>query len=93
VQEVAIKRLKQTMYEKFATEFEKEFSIMVQLKHENIVGIVGQFVERMSVSVSPSLATPCELRGCKNRPTPFPALTSVLSFSLGFIEYVCCAVN
>ena len=46
VQDVAIKRLKQTMYEKFATEFEKEFSIMVQLQHPHIVCIIGQSVER-----------------------------------------------
>jgi len=46
VQDVAIKRLKQTMYEKFAKEFEKEFRIMIQLQHPNIVRIIGQSVER-----------------------------------------------
>ena len=46
VQEVAIKRLKQNMYEKFATEFEKEFRIMVKLDHDNVVHIIGQSVER-----------------------------------------------
>ena len=46
VQDVAIKRLKQTMYEKFAVEFDKEFSIMIQLQHPNIVRIIGQSDER-----------------------------------------------
>jgi len=53
VQDVAIKRLKQTMYEKFAREFEKEFRIMIQLQHPNIVRIIGQSVERkLTVSQS-----------------------------------------
>ena len=44
--------------------------------------------------------TPCELRGCKNRPAPFPGrmsytrrlnqALSVLSVSLDFFESVCC---
>jgi len=46
VQTVAIKRLKQSMYEKFASDFEKEFGIMIQLQHPNIVRIIGQSVER-----------------------------------------------
>ena len=46
VQEVAIKRLKQMMYEKFSAEFEKECSIMMQLQHPNIVRIIGQSRER-----------------------------------------------
>jgi len=50
VEDVAIKRLKQTVYDKFASEFEKEFSIMVQLQHPNIVHIIGQSIERTSRS-------------------------------------------
>jgi len=46
VQDVAIKRLKQMMYEKFSKEFEKECSIMMQLQHPNIVRIIGQSRER-----------------------------------------------
>ena len=46
VQDVAIKRLKQTMYEKFTSEFEKEFNIMVNLQHASIVGIIGRVIER-----------------------------------------------
>lgn len=42
VQPVAIKCLKSKMYQKFASEFEKEFQIMIRLKHENIVRIIGQ---------------------------------------------------
>jgi serine/threonine protein kinase len=42
VQDVAIKRLKKTMTEKYANEFEKEFRIMVRLEHSNIVRIIGR---------------------------------------------------
>lgn len=42
VTEVAIKRLKKTMTEKFQNEFEKEFKIMIDLKHPHIVGIIGR---------------------------------------------------
>lgn len=49
---MAIKRLKQMMYEKFATEFEKEFSIMIQLQHPNIIRIIGQSLERKLIGLS-----------------------------------------
>jgi len=40
------------MYEKFATEFEKEFSIMIQLQHPNIIRIIGQSLERKLIGLS-----------------------------------------
>jgi len=46
------------MYEKFAKEFEKEFSIMIRLQHPNIVRIIGQSDER-----KPTVAVGSYLRG------------------------------
>ena len=60
VQDVAIKRLKQNMYEKFAAEFEKEFVIMIQLQHPNIVRIIGQSVERMSPTTTMAILRPLD---------------------------------
>jgi len=60
VQDVAIKRLKQSMYEKFAKfEFEKEFTIMKQLQHPNIVCIIGQSLERKTDVSSTASAIWC----------------------------------
>ena len=42
VQQVAIKCLKAKMCQKFSAEFEKEFKIMVNLDHPNVVKILGQ---------------------------------------------------
>lgn len=39
---VAIKSLKQRMFEEFAGDFEKEIQIMMLLKHDNIIQIIGQ---------------------------------------------------
>ena len=43
---VAIKCLKPKNYNKYASEFEKEFRIMIMLKHDNIVNIIGQCPQR-----------------------------------------------
>ncbi len=44
--QVAIKRLKPEMYHKYEKEFDAECKIMIKLKHDNIVQILGQCPQR-----------------------------------------------
>ncbi len=43
--DIAIKSLKSKMYKKFSVEFEREIKMMLDLKHNNIVQIIGQCPE------------------------------------------------
>ena len=43
---MAVKCLKAEMYDKYHKDFEKEYKIMVKLKHERIVEILGMCPQR-----------------------------------------------